>query len=89
MGAGRKLYLRGICPDSNCGRAARGFGDGRWSGASGAELVKGGAFELAFDLPDALAGRPEMEITVEVPRVIRPASYLRDFGLAFGVFEVK
>jgi hypothetical protein len=47
------------------------------------------AFELAFPLPDALAGKPELNVTVEVARTFRPASDPRDLGLAFGVFEVR
>ena len=67
MGAGRKLYLRGICPDEQL-RAGPLTVSVTAGGVAlpAQQLVKGGSFELAFDLPDALAGRPEMEITVEV-----------------------
>ena len=47
------------------------------------------AFELVFALPDAVVGKPEMQVTIEVPRVIRPASDPRDLGLVFGTVEVK
>jgi len=47
------------------------------------------AFEFAFDIPDAVVGKSEMAVTVEVSRVIRPASDPRDLGLVFGIFEVK
>jgi hypothetical protein len=47
------------------------------------------AFDLGFPLPEAVAGKPEMLVTVEVSRVIRPASDPRDLGLVFGTFEVK
>jgi hypothetical protein len=47
------------------------------------------AFDLAFALPDGVAGKPEMRVTVEVSRVIRPTSDPRDLGLVFGTFEVK
>jgi hypothetical protein len=88
--AGRKLYLRGICPEEQmrAGSLAVTVTAGGVPLPSGT-LVHAGAFELAFDLPATLVGRPEMEIVVDVPRVIRPASDPRDFGLAFGVFEVK
>jgi hypothetical protein len=46
-------------------------------------------FELAFALPDSVVGKTEMRVTVEVGRVIRPASDPRDLGLVFGVFEVR
>jgi hypothetical protein len=48
-----------------------------------------GSFELAFALPASLVGKPQVEIAVTVDRVIRPASDPRDFGLAFGTFDVK
>ena len=47
------------------------------------------AFELAFDLPAAVVGKPEMRVTVAVARVLHPASDPRDLGLAFGIFEVR
>jgi hypothetical protein len=47
------------------------------------------AFELVFALPDSVVGKAEMRVTVEVGRVIRPASDPRDLGLAFGTFEVR
>jgi hypothetical protein len=88
--AGRKLYLRGICPDGQMEAGALPVRVAAGGVAlSAGQITKGGSFELAFDLPDVLVGRPEMEIAVEVGRVIRPASDPRDFGLAFGVFEVK
>lgn len=40
-------------------------------------------------MPERLLGRPEMAISVEVSRTIRPAADPRDLGLGFGVFEVK
>ena len=47
------------------------------------------SFEISFDMPERLLGRPEMAIAVEVSRTIRPAADPRDLGLGFGVFEVK
>ena len=88
--AGQKLYLRGICP-----REQLDAGPLTVSVTAGGAalpsmtLRSGGAFELTFDLPAWLVGKPEMEVSVEAGRVIRPASDPRDFGLAFGVFEVK
>jgi hypothetical protein len=89
--AGQGLYLRGICP-----REQWDAGPVRVTVTAGGlplppqELRPGnGAFELAFELPPALAGRPEIEITVDAGRTIRVPSDPRDFGLAFGIFEVK
>jgi hypothetical protein len=42
-----------------------------------------------FALPDSVVGKAEMQVTVEVGRVIRPASDPRDLGLVFGSFEVR
>jgi hypothetical protein len=47
------------------------------------------AFELSFALPASVVGKAEMKVTVEVGRVLHPASDPRDLGLAFGTFEVK
>ena len=89
--AAQKLYLRGICPHEQWDA-----GPVRIAITAGGmplpvrELPRGNtAFELVFDLPPALAGRPEMEIVVDAGRTIRVPSDPRDFGLAFGVFEVK
>ena len=90
MGTGRRLYLRGICPDGQLQS-----GPLTVSVTAGGitlppvALRTAGSFELAFDLPVSLAGKPEMDVAVEVDRVIRPATDPRDFGLAFGVFEAK
>jgi hypothetical protein len=83
--AGRKLYLYAICPMELVTVSVTAGGIALGS----REVRASGSLELAFDLPAALVGRPEMEVAVEVSRVIRPASDPRDFGLAFGVLEVK
>jgi len=88
--AGQKLYLRGICPveQLRAGPLAVSVAAGGVA-LPPALLRSGGAFQLAFDLPPTLAGRPEMEVSLAVDRVIRTASDPRDFGLAFGVFEIR
>jgi hypothetical protein len=87
--AGEKLYLRGICPQEQFRAGPLTVRVTAGGVALPARDLHEVSFELAFDLPASLAGRPEMEVSVEVNRVIRPASDPRDFGLAFGVFEVK
>jgi hypothetical protein len=88
---GLKLYLRGSCP----GEQLRGGPlpvtvtvDGS---ALPAAVIRPGenAFELVFALPDSVVGKAEMRVTVEVGRVMRPASDPRDLGLVFGSFEVR
>ena len=88
--AGQKLYLRGQCPDEEL----RGnplpvtvtIGGVRMEGT-----IRPGenAFELAYDLPAAVVGQSEMQLTISVPRTFRPAADPRDLSLAFGVVEVK
>ena len=89
--AGQRLYLRGICPKEQFDAGPLTVSVSAGAATLPARELHAGevAFELTFDLPAALAGRTEMEIAVEVSRTIRPASDPRDFGLAFGVFEVK
>jgi len=51
--------------------------------------IRQNVVDLAFPLPESVMGKSEMQVTVEVSRVIRPASDPRDLGLVFGTFEVK
>jgi hypothetical protein len=88
---GRTLHLMGACPAV----LLRAGPLGVKVTVAGVELpaaaIHSGenAFDLSFPLPPQVAGRPEMLVTVEVSRTIRPASDPRDLGLAFGVFEVR
>ncbi|HEV2444838.1 MAG TPA: hypothetical protein VGS58_02910 [Candidatus Sulfopaludibacter sp.] len=54
-----------------------------------AKTIREASFELEFRLPDAVAGKREIQVTVEVNRTFRPAADPRDLGLAFGYFEVR
>jgi hypothetical protein len=47
------------------------------------------SFELSFRLPDAVVGKMEMNVAVEVSRTFHVAQDPREFGLHFGVFEVR
>ncbi len=88
---GRTLHLSGSCPEV----LLRAGPLGVKVTVDGVELpaaaIHSGenAFDLSFPLPPPVAGRPEMLVSVEVSRTIRPASDPRDLGLAFGVFEVR
>jgi hypothetical protein len=88
---GRKLYLRGDCPDELLKAGPLRVTVIVDSTPLPPKEVHPGenAFELAFALPQAVSGKPEMQVTIEVSRVIRPASDPRDLGLVFGVIEVK
>jgi len=88
---GHKLYLSGDCPDEQLREGPLDVTvsvDG--STLTAASIHPGeNAFHLAFPLPDQVAGKAEMQVAIEVSRVIRPASDPRDLGLVFGVIEVK
>ncbi len=88
---GQKLYLRGSCPDQQLQAGPLSVTVTVEGAPLPATAIRPGenAFELAFALPDSVVGKPEMHVTVEVDRVIRPASDPRDLGLVFGVFEVR
>jgi hypothetical protein len=90
-GAGRKLYLRGECPEQLLRGGAVDVTVTVDVTALAPATIRPGQneFELAFALPDTVVGRPEMRVTVEVSRFIVPAEDPRELGLAFGVFEVR
>ena len=90
-GPGRKLYLRGDCPDEQLRLGPLGVTVSVEGTALPSGTIRPGenAFELSFALPEPVVGKPEMRVAVEVSRVIRPVSDPRDLGLVFGVFEVK
>ncbi|HEY1495507.1 MAG TPA: hypothetical protein VGF49_13240, partial [Candidatus Solibacter sp.] len=82
--AGQKLYLRGISPAPlTVSVTAAGVP------LPSAALRAAGNFDLAFDLPASAVGSPELKIALSVDHVTRPATDPRDFGLAFGTFEVR
>jgi hypothetical protein len=86
---GRKLYLRGDCPDEQLKSGPLELTVTVDGTALPAVAIRENSFEFAFALPDSVVGKPEMQVTIEVSRVIRPASDPRDLGLVFGAFEVK
>jgi hypothetical protein len=86
----QKLYLRGYYPpeQSHAGPLTVSV-TVNGSALPPQSLSSGGDFEMAFALPDALVGRPGIEVAVEVSRTFRAGSDIRYLGLAFGEFEVK
>ena len=88
---GRKLYLRGDCPAEQLRTGPLDVTVTVDDSTLPPAKIRPGenAFELVFPLPDSVAGKPEMRVTVQVSRIIRPATDLRDLGLVFGVFEVR
>jgi hypothetical protein len=88
---GQKLYLSGDCPDEQLKAGPLPVRVTVEDVALPATAIRpgGNVFELVFALPDSVVGKAEMRVTVEVGRVIRPASDPRDLGLVFGTFEVR
>jgi hypothetical protein len=88
---GQKLYLHGSCPDEQLKDGPLPVTVTVDGVTLPATAIRPGenAFELSFPLPDSVAGKQEMRVTVEVGRVFRPASDPRELGLVFGAFEVR
>ena len=88
---GQKLYLRGNCPDEQLREGPLPVTVTVENVTLPPTAIHPGenAFELTFTLPDSVIGKPEMHVTVEVGRIMRPASDPRDLGLVFGTFEVR
>lgn len=86
---GRTLYLHGYCPDAQLQAGPLGVTVTVNGSALPPAEIHQNAFDLAFPLPDSAAGKPQMQVAVEVSRTIRPANDPRDLGLAFGTFEVR
>jgi hypothetical protein len=88
---GQKLYLRGACPDELLKAGPLPVTVTVEGVTLPVTAIRPGesAFELVFAMPDSVVGKAEMRVTVEVGRVIRPASDPRDLGLVFGTFEVR
>jgi hypothetical protein len=83
---GKKLYLSGYSPDALGAVEVTVTVDGA---PLPPQTVRPGPFEAAFPLPDAVVGKSEMLVAVEVSRTFRPPEDERDLGLSFGVFEVR
>jgi hypothetical protein len=90
-GGGLKLYLRGQCPAEQLRGGPLSVAVTIDGVALPAAFIRPGenTFELAFALPAAVVGRPEVQVGVEVSRTFVPPGDLRELGLAFGVFEVR
>jgi hypothetical protein len=89
--AGRKLYLRGSCPEEQLRNGALAVTVTIDGVALPAAAIRPGenSFELAYALPEAATGRPAIDVAVEVARTFHTAADQRDLGLAFGVFEIR
>ena len=87
--AGQHLYLHGYCTQDQLGAGPLTVTvtvDGQ---ALAPGHLSDTAWELMLPLPDALVGKPEMHVTIEVDRTAKPAADPRELGLAFGEIAVK
>jgi hypothetical protein len=89
--SGQKLYLQGNCSPADSKNdpiVVTVTVDGSLLAPAG---IRPGdsSFDLSFPLPDAVQGKKEMQVVVEVNRTFRVAGDTRDLGLAFGAIEVR
>ena len=49
----------------------------------------GELFSFSFPLPAALLGKSDVEITIEVDKVLRVPGDARDLGMIFGTFSIR
>jgi hypothetical protein len=89
VAAGQKLYLTGQCPEEQLRNGPLPVTVTVEGSTTHTAVIRENVFELAFMLPEALVGKPEIHVVVEVARVFRPASDPRDLGVVFGVIEVR
>jgi hypothetical protein len=87
----QQLHLTGYCPAAQIAAGplmGRVLVDGEEIGQL--RLTQGDAgFEVAFALPAKDAGKPSIEVTIELARSFRAPGDARDLGLVFGSFEVR
>jgi hypothetical protein len=85
------LHLRGNCSDDQLKAGALTVTVTVDGSTLPVAVIQPGdcSFDLEFALPPALAGRPQVQIAIEVSRTFRPPTDARDLGLAFGVIEFR
>src|SRR6185437_964491 len=84
-GPGQSLYLLATAVEGGATKLTV-FADGV---ALGSAATHPGTFETRFALPDALVGKDEITVRVEVDRTSSSPSDPRALGLAFGTFAVR
>jgi hypothetical protein len=87
--AGQHLHLRGYCTEDQLRAGPVTVTVTVDGSALPAGNVSSSGWELALPLPDAVVGKPEMRVAIEVNRTARPATDPRELGLAFGEIAVK
>ncbi len=88
---GEKLYLKGSCPGALLKAGPlkmRVSVDGELLG--GEVRIPEGGFAFEFKLPASVTGRAVVEVSVDLDHTSHPvAADPREFGLAFGTFEIR
>ena len=85
--AGASLHLSGSTASGDAPARITVTADGVT--LPGRSLAPGEGFHIALPLPPAPESKVSMEVTIEVDRVLTLPGDARQFGLAFGVIEVK
>ena len=81
-----KLYVTGYLPAN----AVASMMTIRVDGASlPAARIGKSQFQLVFNLPASLTGKPVVEIEIELDKTFRPPGDKRDLGVVFGSFEIR
>ena len=85
------MYVSGFCPAQQLRAGPLTISlsvDGVPAGS--AQLTKPDSpFDLTFPLPAQAAGKPRVEVTVEVGRTFLIPGDQRSLGVAFGVFAIR
>lgn len=88
---GQQLHIGGYCPQAQVspGRlTGKVMVDGREIGEL--SLSKGDAsFEAAFPLPPETAGKPKIEVGIQLDRTFRAPGDVRELGLVVNSFEIR
>jgi len=87
----QKLYVTGFAPAALIASGPvtmRFLGNGREI-ATVVMKKPGELFSFSFPLPAALIGTSDVEITIEVDKVLRVPGDSRDLGMIFGTFSIR
>jgi hypothetical protein len=89
--AGEALYVAGYCPAGAVAKGAVTMSVKAGERVLGSAVLKDAdsRFELRFELPAELVGKPRIDLRVEISRTFRAGGDSRELGLIFGTFSVK
>ncbi|MGA7833980.1 MAG: hypothetical protein WCA31_02115, partial [Acidimicrobiales bacterium] len=87
--AGQHLYLRGYCAEDQLRAGPLAVSVAVDGLPLAPAQVSTTDWELMLPLPDAVVGKPEMQVAIAVDRTAKPAADPRELGLAFGEIAVR